>query len=143
MNIVIMGSGGHAGVVIDAVQKLGEFQIIRLIDDTCAGSIKHGYKVEKFEEKWSHFFAFIAIGDNRVREELSKRELNYISVIHPSAEASKQNCHGSYFGANSVVGPNSKVGNFSIINTGVILEHDSSVWGITAILLPVSSLVEG
>lgn len=128
MNIIIIGSGGHAGVVIDAVQKLGEFKIVRLLDvKPYCGSMKHGYQVDEYEEKWSHFFAFIAIGDNKVREELSKRELNYISVIHPTAEASKQNCHGSYFGANSIVGPNSKVGNFSIINTGVILEHDSVV----------------
>lgn len=127
MNLIIIGSGNHAGVVIDSVQKLGEFKIVRLMDNIHAGKSRHGFEVVKISDDWSHCFAFIAIGGNKIREELSKRELNYINVIHPSAQISKQNCRGTYFGANCIVGNNSVVGDFSIINTGVILEHNSQV----------------
>jgi acetyltransferase EpsM len=127
MNLVIFGSGGHCGVIIDAVNQLGEHKIVRLLDNIHHGKVRHGYKVEKVSEAWSHCFGFLGIGDNMIREQLSKNDFNWINVVHPDALIHKQHCHGSYFGANCVVGPNSKVGNFSIINTGVILEHDSHV----------------
>jgi sugar O-acyltransferase (sialic acid O-acetyltransferase NeuD family) len=51
--------------------------------------------------------------------------LNYINVIHPNAYvASPLNCVGSFFASGSHVGPNTTVGNFSIVNTRAILEHD-------------------
>lgn len=127
MNLVLIGSGGHAGVIINAVNELGEHRIVRLLDNINAGKTKHGYKVEKINESWSHCFGFVAIGDNHIREQLSRNDFNWINIAHPTALIHKQHCHGSYFGANSVVGPNSKVGNFTIINTGAILEHDSKV----------------
>ena len=36
-------------------------------------------------------------------------------------------CKGTFVGAHSYVGPNTVVGDFSIINTGAILEHDCSL----------------
>lgn len=127
--MALIGSGGHAGVVIDAVRRLGEFDISHVICEVNGGSKRHGYNVEKWLEEipYPNLFHFIAIGDNAIRERISKHEFSYVNVFHPSAEYSKQICCGSYFGANSVVGNNSKVGNFSIINTGTILEHDSVV----------------
>ena len=127
MNLIIIGSGGHAGVVINAIQQRGENDIIGLLDEmNPVGEIRHGYRIEDITKDWSHAFAHVAIGDNATRERFSTKPFRFVNIIHPSAHANVD-CIGSYFGANSVVGNGSTVGNFSIINTGVILEHDSSV----------------
>ncbi len=132
MNLVLIGSGGHCGVVLDAVNKLGEFQVVAILDNIHAGKIRHGYQVERIEG-WEHAFAFIAIGDNKVREDLYRADRNYISVFHPTAQVSGSCGYGTYLGANSVVGNGSKVGNFSIVNTACILEHNSTVGDFTHI----------
>jgi sugar O-acyltransferase (sialic acid O-acetyltransferase NeuD family) len=127
MNLIIFGSSGHAGVVINAVNRRGQHRIIGLLDEmNPVGEIRHGYRIEDLNKDWSHAFAFIAIGDNAARERLSTKPYKFVNIFHPSA-CVDVDCIGSYFGANSVVGNGSIVGNFSIINTGVILEHDSSV----------------
>lgn len=116
MKLIIIGSGGHAGVVADAAIRSEMFVIEKYLDETKGDKII-GHP---------NILAFIAIGNNEVRERLSKHDFRWVNVIHPTALPCA-GCIGSYFGANSVVGNNSKVGNFSIINTGVILEHDSTV----------------
>jgi sugar O-acyltransferase (sialic acid O-acetyltransferase NeuD family) len=116
MKLIIIGSGGHAGVVADAAVRSEMFVIEKYLDETKGDKIIGHPNV----------LAFIAIGNNEVRERLSKRDFRWVNVIHPTALPCA-GCIGSYFGANSVVGNNSKVGSFSIINTGVILEHDSVV----------------
>ena len=126
-NLIIVGSGGHCGVVIDAVRALGEYNVCLLMDDTCVGQERHGFKVQPITDEFLHVASFIAIGDNKIREELSKKFELFTNIIYPTAIVSKQECHGTYLGANSIIGNNSKVGNFSIINTGVILEHDCKV----------------
>lgn len=129
MNIVLIGSGNQAGVVMDAIQRLKLYRVAHLVDDTSVGGKRHGFTVEKWRDELSSLPGFIAVGDNRVREKLWMQhpEVAYIDVYHPTAITNGANSHGSYFGANSVVGPNCRVGIFSIINTGAILEHDSVV----------------
>lgn len=116
MKLIIIGAGGHAGVIADAAIRSEMFVIEKYLDETKGDKIV-GHP---------NALAFIAIGNNEARQRLSKHDFRWVNVIHPSALPCA-GCIGSYFGANSVVGNNSKVGNFSIINTGVILEHDSSV----------------
>jgi acetyltransferase EpsM len=120
MKLLMIGKGGHAGVVINTMAYGDDYSLGQWADE----SDTDFSKLENPE--W--IYAFIAIGDNKVRERLSKLPFNFKpNIIHPSAITGIVTCVGSYFGANSVVGNNSKVGNFSIINTGAILEHDSSV----------------
>ena len=82
--IVVIGGGGHAQVVIDIIKKNGyEPSEIEVLDDnlevdsdilSCkvAGKVKDALKYNK-DTKF-----IIAIGNNQVREEISKEyELNY------------------------------------------------------------------
>lgn len=117
--MLIFGKGGHAGVVMNTVNKIHEEDFFQ-IDDS--------------HQNIPFYFGkplFIAVGDNAVRERVSKMDFIFdFNICDPCSLVPARviiNCKGSFFGAYSYVGPSSKVGSFSIINTGVILEHDSSV----------------
>lgn len=128
MKLIVIGAGGHAGAVIKSIESSATHTIAFLLDSNFkVGDNRHGYEIEDSTKNWSNLPAFIALGDNNMREEKSKLPFHFVNVSHPTALHGKLDCMGSFFSANSVVGNNSKVGNFSIINTGVILEHDSSV----------------
>lgn len=127
MKIILIGKGGMAGVVRDAIIRANKFEISHQIDE----NDDNGQIIGDPD-----YFAFIAIGNNEVRERISKTLYNFkLNVVHPSADCRFTTEHpfptGCYFGANSVVGNNSQVGDFCIINTGVILEHDSVVGDYT------------
>lgn len=119
--ILIIGKGNHAGVILDAIEP--------------SKSIKSSYQVDEYSPDFSELnnpnqLAFIAIGNNEVRERISKMDFNFgLNIVHPAAvKTISHKCgKGIYFGANSFIGANSTVGNFTIINTGVILEHDCKV----------------
>ena len=133
MSLIIFGSGGHAGVVIDAVHSHELCNIDGLIDETIpVGSIRHGFATQHTVDYPEAYQFFIGIGDLSVRERISQRELSWVNVIHLSSiQADQIDCHGTFFGAFSTVGPGSKVGNFCILNTGAILPHDSSIGDYT------------
>lgn len=131
MKLVIIGSGGHAGVVIDVVRNSGCWDIVGLYDETVGpGGICQGYRLIGKPDFRDDYFYHIAIGDNAVRERLSKiQRLKWENVFHRrSVQPKAVYCcggWGSFFGAYSVIGNNSSVGSFCIVNTGAILEHDS------------------
>ena len=129
MKLIIIGSGGHAGVVIDAVRESYDFDIEGLMDETVpVGTMRHGFSVQHGWDFPEAYRWFIAIGDNAVREKFSKSNLAWTSIAHPDAAYDGGPVStGTFLAANSFIGNNSTVGNFCIINTGAILEHDSSV----------------
>lgn len=127
MNLVIIGSGGHAGVVIDAWRASTCLPIRELLDETLETRCsRHGYPAGKeLQMQYADDAFFIAVGDNRVRERISNAKRNWANVFHPRAIFGGILCSGVYLGCRAVIGPNAIVGDFSIVNTGAILEHDS------------------
>lgn len=140
--LFIIGTGGHAAVVIDAVHKQGVYEIAGLVDDfRNAGTIAHGYTVDysineladnaaKGVAEDMHFF--IAVGDNYSRKQIRQRlpdELRFATIIHPSASISDNAAigTGSLIMANAAINSGAIVTAFCIINTGAIVEHDSIV----------------
>ena len=133
MNLILIGSGGHAGVVIDAVRKKHSFEIEGLLDETLnVSEWRHGHPILDpitiMLNPGAYWF-FVAIGDNALRERFSKTKgMTMVNVMHPNSyQADSQLCDGSFFAINSVVGQGSLVGNFTIVNTGAILDHDSEL----------------
>lgn len=133
--LIIVGSGGHSGVVIDAIRAGGGGdRIAGLLDDFVPhGTILHGVSVIGttigFEE-WENYYVFLAIGDNAGRQAVWKRIARFataVSVLHPGAEVSPTAKHGPgcFFACGAFVGPNCTVGQHSIINTHASLDHDS------------------
>src|SRR5215469_2807151 len=138
--LLLIGSSGHASVLVDAIELAGEYDIVGLLDDTIErGTERRGYQVlgrlddamvvcgEQLIEN-----AVIAIGDNWWRRKIfsdltsSCPTLKFPVVKHPSALVARTTKigRGTVMLAGSHVGPGSRVGDFCIINTGSSLDHD-------------------
>lgn len=141
--LLIIGSSGHAKVIIDIVEKQGKYDIMGLVDSNRSiGEETLGYKVLgdetvliKFYLESINLHLFIAIGDNAVRFKVFNqinalgKPFNYATVIHPTAIIGKDVKIGVGVAvmAGSVINPASAIGNFSIINTASSIDHDCQV----------------
>jgi sugar O-acyltransferase (sialic acid O-acetyltransferase NeuD family) len=132
--LIIFGSGGHALSVANVALSAG-YKIKYFVDKFKKGSHLLGYEIiEEFTEwKNTDNLSFsIAVGDNSFREKLHNElctkntNLYFPSLIHPSAiiSFSTDIGIGSVVMANAVIGPNTKIGNFCLINTLASIDHD-------------------
>ncbi len=137
--IVLIGAGGHARVIIDTAECLG-FNISSIIDigykgkkETIIGypvigniSVLSSYNIDKIE-------VFIAIGDNKIRTEYFKiiknMGFNIPVLIHPTAILSNYVSinEGVFVNAGSIINALSEIGKNTIINTGSIIDHEVKI----------------
>ncbi len=141
--IIIIGSSGHAKVVIDIVQREGQYQIVGLLDRyRTPGEQTLGYPVLGKEEDLPELVSahglrgiLIAIGDNQVRSNVAARVrglcpgLPFVSTIHPSATIGLDVVMGSgtVVMAGVVINACAVVGQLCILNTHASLDHDSTM----------------
>jgi UDP-perosamine 4-acetyltransferase len=134
--LVIIGSGGHAKVVIDILRNADGFSLIGCTDPSNDRMTVMGLPVlgddsvleRLHKEGVKH--AFVALGDNRLRQERADHALSLgfelvnavsgWSCIAPSVKLGRDIAvmPGAVVNADSVVGDN------VIINTGVTVDHD-------------------
>jgi sugar O-acyltransferase (sialic acid O-acetyltransferase NeuD family) len=129
----IFGSSGHAKVVIDILLANNESTITILDDNSKNNDTLLDFPVLNFEQidyLESNSSMIIAIGDNFIRQRISKRwKGKYKTIIHPKATVSKY----SKIGVGTVIMPgvivnsSSTIGNHVILNSGSIVEHDCIV----------------
>jgi sugar O-acyltransferase (sialic acid O-acetyltransferase NeuD family) len=129
--IIIIGAGGHAGVVLNA---LSGAPILGLLDDyQRPKTILHGTSVLgriEFKRGWEEVMFHIAIGDNQSREEVFNRmglpKERYFNCMSPVAMVPKsiRPGYGNFFGPYANIGPDCYIGDFSIVNTHASLDHD-------------------
>jgi sugar O-acyltransferase (sialic acid O-acetyltransferase NeuD family) len=140
-NIVVIGSSGHAKVVMDILEREGQYHIAGLIDTyKAAGESIFGYEILGTEEILAKlvssgevFGGIIAIGDNWMRHLVAEKikslvpEFKFVSAVHPSASIARGVMvgEGSVLMAGVIVNSDSRVGNFCILNTNASLDHDS------------------
>ena len=139
MKVIIIGAGGHARVIADALlcrNRLGEsYDIIGFLDDNeglwnreylgvrVIGNISD---LEKFE----HDGVVVGIGENLVRQklylELKERGENIIKVIHPSAILAVDTVigDGTVIFAGVIINSRAQVGSNVILNTACTVGHD-------------------
>ncbi len=132
---VVVGAGGHAKVVLAALDALGT-PAHAVLDDNPArwGTDLLGVPiVGPLAElaTWPEVRAVIAIGSNARRYELARAHpaVEWLTVVHPSAIV-----HGSTtLGAGAmviwraVVEPDARIGAHAIVNSGAIVCHDCTV----------------
>lgn len=142
-NIVIIGASGHGSVVLDCLEKMGNFDVVGFIDTFQRKGTKiFGYEILGDEkelpliiEKYNIAGGIVAIGDNWTRHLMVQRILavyenfNFISAIHPSAILGKDVIIGKGVAImpGAIVNSNSSIGDFCIINTNSSLGHDGSL----------------
>lgn len=155
MNIIVIGSSGHAKVVIDCIERENKYRIIGLIDRFKeVGSTSFGYKIIGKEEDLLYLIkllniegGIIAIGDNFTRYVVYNKitqdipQFNFIKVIHPSAQIARNVIlgQGTVIMANTTISSEASVGNFCIINNNSSLDHDSKMLDFSS-LAPGSSV---
>jgi sugar O-acyltransferase (sialic acid O-acetyltransferase NeuD family) len=135
--VLIYGASGHGKVVIDIVERQGEYTIAGLLDDDPAMQGKDfcGYAVsgglEMLTKNAPHSQKLIlALGDNNVRKGLwaKVKPLGYelACAIHPSAQIGKDVsiAPGTVIMANVVINSGSRIGENVIVNTGATVDHD-------------------
>ena len=126
--MLIMGSSGHASVLLDAIELAGGFTVVGFLDDNLeAGVLLRGYPVlGKFADVQAGYAqrivmdAIITIGDNwwrrKIYLELARilPDLKFPIIRHPSAmvSTSAELGEGTTILAGSHVGPRSRVENF-------------------------------
>lgn len=130
-DIIIIGAGGYAKSVIDALD--GRYSIKGFIDEYKIAKQHLGYPIlgQKLEdlEKIEEYLYFIAIGDNKDRkywfDKLKQYKLNIITIIDKSAIVSKNAIleEGCFVGKMAIVNSNARIGCNSIVNTKALVEH--------------------
>ncbi len=140
-NVLIVGSSGHAKVIIDIVEKREQFKIAGLIDSfRQVGETTLGYTILGAEADLPALVVehdvtgiLIAIGDNFVRSAVAGRvaemcpDLPFFTAIHPSAVIGSRVTigPGTVVMAGAVVNPHCVIERCSIINSRASLDHDS------------------
>ncbi len=139
--VIIIGGGGHAKVIMDIILKNKEvgkdIKILGFYDDNLSkeevcgvpvlGSID---EVEKIISTNKNIKVIIGIGDNRTRKQIfDKININdnrYFTAIHPSAIIGNKVSigEGSVIVAGAVINIDTNIGSHCIINTCASVGHD-------------------
>lgn len=139
--VVVVGAGGHAQSVADAIIAAAENELVGYLDPDPAkwGQLALGAmiigddsQVENLLAEGVRLFALGvgSIGDPGTRTTLASwfasAGLKPLQVIHPRAIVSTFASleEGAQVLGGAVVNPNAHVGRFAIVNTGAIVEHD-------------------
>jgi UDP-perosamine 4-acetyltransferase len=151
--LVVIGAGGHAKVVIEAIRAAAVGEVIGLIDPAPATPRLLGVPVLGGDEVLARLrgegigAAVVALGNNALRERIGHRlrELKFVlpCVIHPAAlispSASLGEGEGAVIMAAAVVGTETVIGWLAIVNTGAVVDHDNRI-GIAAHVGPACGL---
>ncbi len=131
----VLGGGGHAKVAVATLQSMGE-TVSAIFDDDAAkiGQQLLDINIESatpssgwWREKERR--AFIAIGNNAIRAELSALDAKWVvakhtdSVVHASVEVGA----GTLICAGVVIQPDTTLGQHTIANTSCSIDHDCKV----------------
>ena len=125
----IIGTGGHAKVVIEIANKLS-LVIDGLYDDDNKKLHKQfcDIEIKGNSDAVINSNAIIAIGDNLIRRKIYRKliDISWKTLIHPSAIIA---CNviindGSLIVAGVIVQTGTNIGRHCIINTNVSIDHD-------------------
>lgn len=139
--VIGIGAGGHAKVVIEIIRLCKRYEIVGLVDKNVdkIGKEVASVKVLGDDSLLPELLqkgirkCFMGIGsvtDSTLRARLYDQVIDQgfemITAIHPSSSVSShaQLGFGPTIMAMAVVNPGSKIGNNVIINTAAVIEHD-------------------
>jgi sugar O-acyltransferase (sialic acid O-acetyltransferase NeuD family) len=144
INCIVLGAGGHAGVLIDAIQSGNIARIHGILDPDASrwGKDLLGVPIlgaddllsELIDEGITHFVIGVgSSGNNRPRQRLYQlgcsHKLKPLTIVHPGAFCSEQASVGA--GAQLLVGSITQtravLGCNVIVNSGAIVEHDCAI----------------
>lgn len=152
IELVLLGAGGHAKVVYDAVLRGLEAGRVRVLDEnpSLAGAAFFDLRVEAPPSDWGLLpqQVHVCVGENRARRRLGTvatgQGKTLLAIVHPAAAvaATAEVGPGAFVAAGAVIGPYARVGIGAIINHGAVVDHDCSV-GEYAHIAPNATLGGG
>lgn len=138
-DVILLGAGGHAKVLLDAL-KLTGVQVKGVVDPALAGTSKlwRGIPVignddDLLKLKPDHVVLINGTGSlpysslrQRLFHRFTESGFQFMSVIHPSAliGAGVALGEGAQIMAGVIIQADTTIGNNSIINTGALVDHD-------------------
>ncbi|WP_336765783.1 acetyltransferase [Paenibacillus sp. USHLN196] len=135
--LLIIGAGGHGKVVAEIALKMNKWSQIAFLDNNGSGRSALKFEVIGKSDDAIRFICeydlFVAIGDNRIREELQekleKAGANIPVLIHPQSIIGDDVSigMGTVLMAGSIINCCSKVGKGCIVNTGATIDHDNVI----------------
>lgn len=130
--LILLGAGGHAKVVIAAAQSRNA-KVVAIYDDNPEkwGKLALGVPIlgPLGELERGHALpAILALGDNRTRQAFAARFhrlawetlVDASAVVHPSARLGE----GTVVFAGAVIHPDAELGRHCIVNTAATVDHD-------------------
>jgi len=131
MELIVVGAGGHAKVVVATARAAG-LRVVAIVDDAEArwglellGVRVTGPSAPVLADPAAH--VVLAIGHNATRRRLAAgARCRFVSVVHPSAivEPSVVLGDGSVVFAGAIVQPDTVIGAHAIVNTAASIDHD-------------------
>jgi sugar O-acyltransferase (sialic acid O-acetyltransferase NeuD family) len=134
--VSLIGAGGHAKVVLEALRAADPGAAIRVFDESSAnpGKALLGITIERLPANGAvPGVAHVAIGEAAVRERISRALLQagvqLLTVAHPAAvvSGSARLAPGVFAAAHCVIGPQAVLGQGVIVNHGAVVDHDCAV----------------
>ncbi|HEM8345818.1 TPA: acetyltransferase [Providencia stuartii] len=153
-DIYIIGSSGHAKVIIDLIESGLNYNIVGIIDDfkqsgdnllgyKIIGNIEHFKKLCKKSKE--NINVVVAIGESKNRKLIIYKlkdieNIKYPILKHPNSYISKRSeiGEGTVILANVIVSTNTIIGKHCILNHNCTVDHDSIINKYTTICPNVS-----
>jgi sugar O-acyltransferase (sialic acid O-acetyltransferase NeuD family) len=128
--IALLGAGGHAKVVIGALQAVGYTDLAvydddpRRTDTTVLGAPVLGRIEEAVRSVCAG--ALLCIGSNTVRHRLGALPLPWMTLVHPRAWVHDSVVlePGCVVFAGAIIQPDARIGAHAIVNTSASVDHD-------------------
>lgn len=138
--IVLVGGGGHAKVVIDAIRNSRKFNIYGIVDPNLPKDTRLlGVQVIGADEVLTELFkkgiknAFVSmasVGDCGIRKRVYNNLKNIgfclPTIVHPKAIVARdvKFDEGVFVAAGTVINPGTSIGKNAILNTSSSIDHD-------------------
>lgn len=143
VEILLIGSSGHARAVFDVVRAQNNYRLAGLIDSFLEpGTIRFGCVVLGGEKDIRDIcrqrnlrHLFVAIGDNYQRQAMTGRiqavlpEVEFVTLVHPSAIVGSdvRIGRGSVLMPGAIVVAGCQIGEGCLLNTASSLDHESEM----------------
>lgn len=142
-DLIVVGGGEHAGVVLDAAQsRPDQWRVIGFADPQPCEPLMRRFSVRRLGDDavaLTHVgSAWFVIGVGAltspiVREKIARRYTDagarWAIVVHDRAHVSPlaELSGGAFVAAGAVVNPSTRIGAHCVVNTGAVVEHDCEI----------------
>ncbi len=126
-SLLIIGSGQYGQLIKDLAITLG-YEKIDFLDDNDEQAIGKINELENIQSKYTH--AICSMGNPNLRENISKRIINKVTLINPTSYVADnvQIGEGCIIEANATVNTNSVIEDGCFICAGAVVNHNSKVY---------------